>query len=119
MNGVGLSTVGQLLGHRQRGATAIYAHLDDGALRDVAALAAAVIARAMGYRAEPLPLPDEAERRDASPAMPEFSSPRRQTAPEGKRTPLWPKTRESVGSEDTESVRDAGSTPERADLDWL
>ena len=33
MNGVGLTTVGRLLGHRQRGATAIYAHLDDGALR--------------------------------------------------------------------------------------
>ena len=56
MNGVGLTTVGRLLGHRQRETTAIYAHLDDGALRDAAARAAAVIARAMGYRAEPPPM---------------------------------------------------------------
>ena len=61
MNGVGLTTVGRLLGHRQRETTAIYAHLDDGALRDAAAQAAAVIARAMGYRAEPPPVPDEAD----------------------------------------------------------
>ena len=59
MNGVGLTTVGRLLGHRQRETTAIYAHLDDGALRDAAARAAAVIARAMGYRAVPPPLPEE------------------------------------------------------------
>ena len=51
MNGVGLATVGRLLGHRRRETTAIYAHLDDGALRDAAAQAAAVIARAMGFRA--------------------------------------------------------------------
>ena len=56
MNGVGLTTVGRLLGHRQRETTAIYAHLDDGALRDAAARAAAVIARAMGYRVEPPPM---------------------------------------------------------------
>ena len=50
MNGVGLTTVGRLLGHRQRETTAIYAHLDDGTLRDAAAQAAAVIARAMRFR---------------------------------------------------------------------
>ncbi len=50
MNGVGLTAVGKLLGHRKRATTAIYAHLDDGALRDAAAHAAAIIARAMGYR---------------------------------------------------------------------
>ena len=60
MNGVGLPTVGRLLGHRRRGTTAVYAHLDDAALRDAAAQAAAVIARAMGYRAEASPLPGEA-----------------------------------------------------------
>ena len=59
MNGVGLITVGRLLGHRQRETTAIYAYLDDGALRDAAARAAAVIARAMKYRAEPPPVPDD------------------------------------------------------------
>ena len=68
MNGVGLTTVGTLLGHRRRETTAIYAHLDDAALRDAAAQAAGVIARAMGYRAEPPPLPsgadDDKNRRD-------------------------------------------------------
>ena len=62
MNGVGLTTVGRLLGHRKRATTAIYTHLDDVALRDAAAQAAAAIARAMGFTAEPPPLPDEADR---------------------------------------------------------
>ena len=61
MNGVGLTTVGRLLGHRKRRTTAIYAHLDDAALQGAAAQAAAVIAGAMNYRAEPPPLPDEAD----------------------------------------------------------
>ena len=61
MNGVGLTTVGRLLGHRKRRTTAIYAHLDDAALRDAAAQAAAVIAGAMGYKAAPPPLPDAAD----------------------------------------------------------
>ncbi len=52
MHGVGLTTVGLLLGHRRRETTAIYAHLDDTALQDAAAQAAAVIARAMDYRLE-------------------------------------------------------------------
>ena len=60
MNGVGLTTVGRLLGHRRRETTAVYAHLDDAALRDAAAQAAAVIARAMGYKAEPPKVSDEA-----------------------------------------------------------
>ena len=55
MNGVGLTAVGKLLGHRKRATTAINAHLDDTALRDAAAQAAVVIARAMGYTAEPPP----------------------------------------------------------------
>ena len=49
MNGVGLATAGKLPGHRRRATTAIYAHLDDAALRDV------------GYRAAPPALPDEAD----------------------------------------------------------
>ena len=53
MNGVGLTAVGKLLGHRKRATTAIYAHLDDAALRNAATQAATVIARAMGYTAEP------------------------------------------------------------------
>ena len=63
---MGLTTVGRLLGHRKRRTTAIYAHLDDAALRDTAAQAAGVIATAMGYRAEPPPLPDETDAGGAS-----------------------------------------------------
>ena len=37
MNGVGLTTVGRLLGHRKRTTTAIYAHFDDAALQGAAA----------------------------------------------------------------------------------
>ena len=61
MNGVGLTTDGRLLGHRKRRTSAIYAHLDNAALQGAAAQAAAVIAGAMGYKAAPPPLPDEAE----------------------------------------------------------
>ena len=61
MNGVGLITVGRLLGHRKRRTTAIHAHLDDATRQDAAAQAAAVIAGAMGYRTAPPPLPDEAD----------------------------------------------------------
>ena len=68
INGVGLTTVGRLLGHRQRETTAIYAHLDDCALRGAAARAAAVLAKAMGYRLELPPLPKEA---DGTPDGPE------------------------------------------------
>lgn len=52
--GVGLTSVGGLPGHRERETIAIYAHPDDGALRAAATYAAAVIAQAMEYRAEPL-----------------------------------------------------------------
>ena len=61
MNGVGLTAVGKLLGHRKRTTTTIYAHLDDVALRDAAAQAATVIARAMGYRAAPMLTTSETE----------------------------------------------------------
>ena len=53
MNGVRLTTVGKLLGHRKHATTAIYAHLDDAALRNAAVQVATVIARATGYRAVP------------------------------------------------------------------
>ncbi|MDE0030365.1 MAG: hypothetical protein OXK20_02860 [Deltaproteobacteria bacterium] len=55
MNGVGLTTVGCLLGHRKCATTAIYAHFDDATLQGAATQAAAVIARAMGFRAETPP----------------------------------------------------------------
>ena len=53
MNGVGLPTVGKMLGHRRRRTTAIYAHLDDAALRDAAAQTSLAIAGAMQYKAQP------------------------------------------------------------------
>ena len=61
MNGLGLTTVGRLLGHRKRETTAVYAHLDDAALQDAAVQAASVIARAMGFNASAPPLPEDAE----------------------------------------------------------
>ncbi len=118
MNGVGLTTVGRLLGHRQRETTAVYAHLDDGALRNVASQAAAVIARAMGYRAEPPPLPDQAEQLDILAAVPESSSSRGRTTPEQERDPLWVRLRETERTDGAESEGDAGSPP-GPDLDWL
>ena len=64
-----------MLGHRKRETTAINAHLNDGALRDAAAQAAAVTARTMGYRVESSPMPDAAEHSDTLSAVPEFVGP--------------------------------------------
>ena len=88
MDGVGLTAVGKLLGHRKRATTAIYAHLDDAALRDAAAQAATIIARAMGYTAEPLLLPGEADREDTSEARPDLLGPSEQSPDRGRRPPL-------------------------------
>ena len=88
MNGVGLTTVGRLLGHRKRATTAIYAHLDDAALRDAAAQAAAVIARAMGYRAEAPPLPDEADRAGGGRAVDWLDGGSARPMPPGSRKPV-------------------------------
>ena len=119
MNGVGLTTVGRLLGHRQRETTAIYAHLDDGALREAAARAAVVIARAMGYRAEPPPVPDDAEDGDTLAVMPQFSRPRVPIAPDGVRTPLWLRSKDTKRSDGMESEDGAGEPPRRPAVDWL
>ena len=70
MNGVRLAAVGELLGHRKRTTTAIYAHLDDAALRDAGAQAATVIARAMGYKAAPPPVTCETNDWTAPSAQP-------------------------------------------------
>ena len=88
MNGVGLTTVGRLLGHRDCETTAIYAHLDDAALRDAAAQAAVVIAGAMNYKGQPPPLPEEAEEKDAPTNPPEFMKRSRPLSPDGPRTSL-------------------------------
>ena len=119
MNGVGLTTVGRLLGHRQRETTAIYAHLDDGALRDAAAQTAAVIARAMGYKAEPPPVPDDAKDRDTPVVVPEFSKPETPTAPAGVRTPLWLRSGDNERSDGMDPEGGAGEPPQRRDIDWL
>ena len=119
MNGVGLTTVGRLLGHRQRETTAIYAHLDDGALRDAAAQTAAVIARAMGYRAEPPPVPDDAEDGDTLAVTPEFSRAKGPAAPDGVRTPPWLRFGDNERSDGTDPEGSAGELPQRRDIDWL
>ena len=51
MNGVGLPTVGGLLGHKRLATTGIYAHLDDNALQAAAEKAAGRIAKAMEFEA--------------------------------------------------------------------
>ena len=84
MNGVGLTTVGRMLGHRNRETTAIYAHLDDAALQDAAAQAASVIARAMSYKVE-LPLLPEEETKDAPTGAPESTG----STPGWLQTPHW------------------------------
>ncbi len=120
MNGVGLTTVGRLLGHRKRETTAIYAHLDDGALRDAAAQAAAVIARAMGYRAEAPPLPDEAKHGDVSAAVPDFSiTDGPPHPPEEGQTPLCvrPEGTERIDGIELDSDPDAPTG--HPALDWL
>lgn len=53
MNGVGLPTVGRLLGHRRLATTAICAHLDDAVLQDAAEQAPGRIAKSMGFKAAP------------------------------------------------------------------
>jgi len=65
--------VGKLLGHRKRATTAIYAQLDDAALRAAAAHAATVIARAMGYRAAPprAPVDTDDAKSDETPPKPD------------------------------------------------
>ena len=55
MNGVGLTTVGRLLGHRKGTTTAIYAHLDDAALQGAAAQAAAVMPAPWAFGPSPRP----------------------------------------------------------------
>ena len=119
MNGVGLTTVGRLLGHRQRETTAIYAHLDDGVLRDAAAQTAAVIARAMGYKTEAPPLPDEAKDPDTLPAAPVCPILDGPAVPEDERTPLWVGTVEREPRDGAQSDGDARPPPDRPDLDWL
>ena len=110
MNGVGLTTVGRMLGHRNRETTAIYAHLDDTALRDAAAQAASVIARAMNYKVEPLPLPEETAAEGATTDPLEFMRPSAQISSRRRRTLLTLKT-ESRSAETTQPKPDRADRP--------
>ena len=101
MNGVGLTTVGQMLGHRNRETTAIYAHLDDTALRDAAAQAASAIARAMNYKVEPPPLPEETAAEGVTTDPLEFMRPSLQISSRKRRT-LLPLKSESRSAETTQ-----------------
>ncbi len=118
---MGSPTVGRLLGHRQRETTAIYAHLDDSALRDAAAQAAAVIARAMGYSAEPPPLSDQTDDVDDTGGGRELDwsdvADRRAVPPD----PLAPAATadRSRPLDWTEQEDSAEETPRRPNLDWL
>ena len=116
MNGVGLTTVGRLLGHRKRATTAIYAHLDDAALQAAAAQAAGVIAAAMGFRAEPPPLDDGAGGEDAPALPPEFPAPRTPAASDRPRTPLWLRSGKT-SPDGTPSKHGSGERPRNPVMD--
>ena len=100
MNGVGLTTVGRLLGHRQRDTTAIYAHLDDATLRDAAAQAAAIIARAMQFKPGASPAPEASAGTGSAEELDGAVAANRRTAPEEPHHPN-------------------GSTPERTSRDRM
>ena len=110
MNGVGLTTVGRMLGHRNRETTAIYAHLDDTALRDAAAQAASVIARAMNYKVEPPPLPEETAVERVTTEPLEFMRPSPQFSSRRPRT-LLPLKSESSSAETTQQKPDRVDRP--------
>ncbi len=117
MNGVGLTTVGRLRGHRQRETTAIYAHLDDGTLRDAAARAATFIARAMGYRAEP-PRSEETDYVRVGSKLDRSIAVDRRTMPPD---PLDPSKTENRPKRLKRAEPEGGKQgpPEREKFDWL
>ena len=81
MNGVGLPTVGRLLGHSKIGTTAIYARLD-AALHAAAEQAAGWIAKAMGFKAATLSeKSDNAQRRQHPSNLP-LNAPLGYTSPD-------------------------------------
>ncbi len=127
MNGVGLTTVGRLLGHRQRETTSIYAHLDDGALRDAASQAAATIACAMGYKAEAPPLAEDSTEADSADKGEGAPEPDWMNDSDGRftpGTPLKPPTSTLTGirpepPNQTECDASARQADRDAGCDWL
>lgn len=118
MNGVGLTAVGRLLGHSKRETTAIYAHLDDGALQEAAAQAAAVIARAMGYKPDASFAPEasaengsaeQSDGVDAANRSTERADPHHPNASASQR-----KSRAGVNKQES-----AKSHPKTPESDWL
>ena len=63
---------------------------------EIARADAAVIARTMGHRAEPSPLPDETDGADADRASDWLDGGETPTAPPSPREPLWLKARHDV-----------------------
>ena len=117
MNGVGITTVGRLLGHRRRETTAIYAHLDDGALRDAASEAAAVVARAIGYRTGPPQLPAETDDAEDGTALDRANTVDRRTMPTD---PLYPPTTENRSRRSDRAESNGARKPSRRrNIDWL
>ncbi len=118
MNGVGLTTVGRLLGHRQRDTTAIYAHLDDRTLGDAAAQAAAIIASAMQFKPVASLAPEASAGTDSAEQPDGADAPNRRIVPAGSLDPndTGPKCRslEEPGTQES-----ATAPPQRPDIDWL
>ena len=86
------------------------------ALRDAAARAAAVIAKAMGFRAEPPPIPEEVDG-DPQDYLSDFPKPLEPVAPEDVGAPFWRRSRDG----DTGESGEAGEgKPNRCSaIDWL
>ena len=116
MNGVGLTTVGRLLGHRQRETTAIYAHLDDVALRDTAKQVAAVIARAMGFSAQPSLAETQATAANGTHHQPK--APGKRTTP-GNRTEEINSAKQPRTQYAEEPISIGKESGQRLKTDWL
>ena len=81
MNGVGLPTVGWLLGHKHRATPAVYAHPDGATLQDAAAQTVGVTARAMGFKAEAPPMLIDVDMSDGEAKQDETGEPKAQFGP--------------------------------------
>ena len=119
MNGVGLTTVGRLLGHRQRDTTAIYAHLDEATLGDAAAHAATIIASAMRYTPRVSLAPGDTratgshEKRDGTGRANQWTAPAGQRYESNEPGPKC-KSPKVTGEQGSTTAR-----PHCPDIDWL
>ena len=118
MSGLDLYTAGRLLGHRKRETTAVYAHLDDAALRDAAAQSASVIAKAMGFGTEANLLLEEANDIEEGEESDWLSNDVRQGATSGRCEPART-TIPCSEPDQTEAKRSSEKSARHSDLDWL